>query len=108
TPEESIPAGGGNFPATRWSVVIAARSDDSAERARALDVLFAADWKPGYTTVRLKFSKSPEEAQDLTQGFFAELLERDLLSGFEPKKSRLRTYIRLCADSVVLNEHNAP
>ena len=104
TPEESIPAGGGNFPATRWSVVAAARSDDSAERARALDVLFAAYWKPVYKYVRLKFSKSPEEAQDLTQGFFAELLERDLLSGFEPKKSRLRTYIRLCADSFVLNE----
>ena len=69
-----------------------------------MDVLFAAYWKPVYKYIRLKFSKSPEEAQDLTQGFFAELLERDLLSRFTPEKSRLRTYIRLCADSFVLNE----
>ena len=103
-PVESIPAGGGNFPPTRWSVVAAARSDDSAERARALNVLFAAYWKPVYKYIRLKFSKRPEEAQDLAQGFFAELLERDLLSRFTPEKSRLRTYIRLCADSFVLNE----
>jgi len=104
SPNESIVQGGGNFPPTRWSVIAAARSDDPAERTRALDVLFAAYWKPVYKYIRLKFSKPPEEAQDLTQGFFAELLERDLLSRFEPKKSRLRTYIRLCADSFVLNQ----
>ena len=104
SPKESTVQGGENFPPTRWSVVAAARSDDSAERARALDVLFAAYWKPVYKYIRLKFSKPPEEAQDLTQGFFAKLLERKLLSRFTPEKSRLRTYIRLCTDSFVLNE----
>ena len=103
-PRESTVQGGENFPPTRWSVVAAARSDDSAERARALDVLFAAYWKPVYKYIRLKFSQPPEEAQDLTQGFFAKLLERKLLSRFTPEKSRLRTYMRLCADSFVLNE----
>src|SRR5215475_1034441 len=97
--KESIVQEGGNFPPTRWSVVAAARSDDSAERTRALDVLFAAYWKPVYKYIRLKFSRPPEDAQDLTQGFFAAPLERDLLSRFMPEKSRLRTYIRLCADS---------
>ncbi len=94
----------GNFPPTHWSVVVAARSNDSAERTRALDVLFAAYWKPVYKYIRLKFSRPPDDAQDLTQGVFAELLERNLLSRFDPGKSRLRTYIRLCADSFVLNE----
>lgn len=98
------PIAGGNFPPTRWSVVEAARSDDSTERARALDALCTAYWKPVYKYIRLKFSKPPDDAQDLTQGFFAELLERDLLSRFDPAKSRLRTYIRLCTDSFVLNE----
>jgi RNA polymerase sigma factor (sigma-70 family) len=101
---ESIAGHGGNFPPTRWSVLEAVRSADSSERIRALDVLFAAYWKPVYKYVRLKFSKLPDQAQDLTQGFFVELLERDLLSRFDPGKSRLRTYIRLCADSFVLNE----
>jgi RNA polymerase sigma factor (sigma-70 family) len=95
---------GGNFPPTRWSVIEAARSKDLTERTRALEALCSAYWKPVYKYLRLKFSKPPDAAQDLTQGFFAELLERDLLSRFEPAKSRLRTYIRLCADSFVLNE----
>lgn len=97
-------APGENFPPTRWSVVEAARSGDPDQRTRALDTLFAAYWKPVYKYIRLKYSKDPDESQDLTQGFFIELLERDLLSRFDPEKSRLRTYIRLCADSFVLNK----
>ena len=103
-PKDSFALGGGNFPATRWSVIAAVRSGDSNERARGLELLCAAYWKPVYKYIRLKYSKEPEEAQDLTQGLFIELLERDLLSRFDPEKSRLRTYIRLCADSFVLNE----
>jgi RNA polymerase sigma factor (sigma-70 family) len=102
--DHSFVPGGGNFPQTRWSVIAAARSNDTAERARALDVLFAAYWKPVYKYIRLKFSQAPDEAQDLTQGFFLELFERDLLSRFDAEKSRLRTYVRLCVDSFVLNQ----
>lgn len=96
-----------SFPLTRLSVLAAARSEDAAERTRALDLLFAAYWKPVYKYLRLKYSQAPQDAQDLTQGFFAELLERDLLSRFDPAKSRLRTYLRLCADSFALNEIKA-
>ena len=98
---------GESFPLTRLSVLAAARSQDAAERARALDTLFAAYWKPVYKYIRLKFSQSPQDAQDLTQGFFVELLERKLLSRFDPTKSRLRSYLRLCVDSFVLNEMKA-
>ena len=98
---------GESFPLTRISVVAAARSQDSAERSRALDTLFAAYWKPIYKYLRLKYSQAPQDAQDLTQGFFAELLERGLLARFDPAKSRLRTYLRVCADSFVLNEIKA-
>jgi RNA polymerase sigma factor (sigma-70 family) len=101
---DAFSTGGGNFPQTRWSLIAAARSDNSEDRSLALDTLFAAYWKPVYKYIRLKFSQAPEQAQDLTQGFFLELLERELLSRFDAKKSRLRTYIRLCADSFVLNE----
>jgi len=100
-------APGESFPLTRLSVLAAARSRDGAERARALGILFTAYWKPVYKYIRLKFSQSPQDAQDLTQGFFAELLERELLCRFDPAKSRLRTYLRLCADSFALNEIKA-
>src|SRR5262249_9555443 len=100
-------ATGESFPLTRLSVLAAARSQDAAERARALDILFAAYWKPVYKYICLKFSQSAQDAQDLTQGFFAELLERELLSRFDPAKSRLRSYLRLCADSLEPNEIKA-
>lgn len=100
-------APGESFPLTRLSVLAAVRSEDTEERSRALDLLFAAYWKPIYKYLRLKYSQAPQDAQDLTQGFFAELLERDLLSRFDPVKSRLRTYLRLCADSFALNEIKA-
>lgn len=96
-----------SFPLTRLSILAAARSQDAAERARALEILFACYWKPVYKYIRLKFSQCPQDAQDLTQGFFAELLERQLLCRFDPAKSRLRTYLRLCADSFALNELKA-
>jgi RNA polymerase sigma-70 factor (ECF subfamily) len=55
----------------------------------------------------LRWNRTAPDAQDLTQGFFAELLERELLKRFDPAKSRLRTYLRLCADSFVMNEDKA-
>jgi RNA polymerase sigma factor (sigma-70 family) len=105
--QDAFTQGGGRFPATRWSVVEAARSQNSDERARALETLFAAYWKPVYKYVRLRWSRPPEDAQDLTQGFFMELLDRGLLARFDPQKSRLRTYLRLCVDSFAANTEKA-
>src|ERR1700719_1609648 len=98
---------GDPFPATRWSVVDAVKSANPAEQARALDTLFAAYWKPVYKYVRLRWNRPAEDAQDLTQGFFAEVLERELLAKYSPAKSKLRTYLRLCVDSFVMNEEKA-
>ena len=103
-PYDSQPCGGDKFPLTRWSVIDAARSTDEAARDRALATLFAAYWRPVYKYIRIRWNRPPEDAQDLTQGFFAELLERDLLAKYDPAKSRLRTYLRICADSFVMNQ----
>jgi RNA polymerase sigma factor (sigma-70 family) len=100
-------AGGGRFPATRWSVVEAARSREPAQRERALETLFAAYWRPVYKYVRLRWNRPPADSQDLTQAFFMELLERDLFSKFDPAKSRLRTYLRICVDSFAANVEKA-
>ena len=98
---------GDQFPVTRWSVIDAVKSKDPEEQTRALDTLFAAYWKPVYKYVRLRWNRPADDAQDLTQGFFAEMLERDLLAKYDPAKSRLRTYLRLCADSFVMNQEKA-
>ena len=101
------PEGGDRFPATRWSVIDAARSDDPGDRERALETLCAAYWKPVYKYVRVRWNRPAEDAQDLTQGFFAELLERDLLAKYDPAKGHLRTYLRVCIDTFVMNQDKA-
>jgi len=102
--QDDFQPGGDRFPLTRRSVIEAARSIDREERERALEALCAAYWKPVYKYVRWRWNWAANDAQDLTQGFFAELFERELLDKFDPKKSRLRTYLRVCVDSFVMNE----
>jgi len=105
--EEDLQAGGDRFPPTRRSVIEAVRSIDAEEREGALEALCVAYWKPVYKYVRWRWNRPAEVAQDLTQGFFVEVLERELLEKFDPNKSRLRTYLRICVDSFVMNEDKA-
>src|SRR6266849_3653348 len=104
THDESM---GDRFPSTRWSVIEGIRSSDEAERTRATETICRAYWKAVYKYVRLRWNRTAEDAQDLTQGFFAEMLERELLAKYDPAKSRLRTYLRLCVDSFVMNQEKA-
>jgi RNA polymerase sigma factor (sigma-70 family) len=105
--QDKLTDGDGRFPATRWSVIEGVRSADGEERKRALDRLCETYWKPVYKYVRLRWNRDAADAQDLTQGFFVELLERELLNRFDAGKSRLRTYLRLCVDSYVMNQDKA-
>jgi len=105
--ENDFQPGGDRFPLTRRSVIEAIGSIDAEEREQALESLCAAYWRPIYKYIRLRWNRPSDEAQDLTQGFFVEAFERELLERFDPKKSRLRTYLRLCVDSFVSNESKA-
>jgi RNA polymerase sigma factor (sigma-70 family) len=107
TEDTKIGGAGGRFPATHWSAVLAARSDDPAERSRGLEAIAVAYWKPIYKYVRIRWGKSNEDAKDLTQDFFAKLLEKEYLEDFDPAKARLRTFLRICADRFVANEAKA-
>jgi RNA polymerase sigma factor (sigma-70 family) len=95
------------FPATRWSAVVAARSVDPEERTRALAAIVSAYWKPIYKYLRIRWNKSNEDAKDVTQDFFTQLIEKQYLSDFDPAKSRLRTFLRVCVDHFVANQAKA-
>jgi len=95
------------FPATRWSVIEGTRSPHTEERRRAFDVLVSVYWKPVYTYIRLHWKKDHELAKDLTQEFFSRLIEKNLLDRFDPGRARLRTYLRVCVDGLVMNEDKA-
>jgi RNA polymerase sigma factor (sigma-70 family) len=95
------------FPATRHSIVAAIRSERSDVRRSAFDTLVTAYWKPVFKYVRLKWHASPEDAADLTQGFFLRAFEKDFFAGFDPSRARFRTYLRTCLDAFVSNARKA-
>src|SRR4030095_5558738 len=87
----SFDSGGGAFVTTHWSVVLAAQGHSTAGD-EALEKLCRTYWWPLYGFVR-RNGHNPEEAQDLTQGFFELLLERHDLNAVRREKGRLRSYL---------------
>ena len=77
---------------TQWSQVLAARDGSETEARRALEGLCQTYWQPLYAYVRHQ-GASPDEASDLTQAYFTELLEKDLLADVDPTKGRFRAYL---------------
>jgi len=94
----SLSAIGGNahhgpaaFATTHWSVVLQAQGDSPAAQ-EALEKLCRTYWRPVYGFVRRQ-GTAPAEAEDLTQGFFAQLLERGSLNAVRKEKGRLRSFL---------------
>jgi hypothetical protein len=95
------------FPATRHSIIERIRSGGADIRRHAFGDLVLGYWKPVYAHLRLTWRFDPDEAQDATQGFFAEAYEKGWLERFEPAKARFRTFVRVCADRFVQNRRQA-
>ncbi len=93
-----------DFPTTRRSAIVAARSADAAERRQALGALVAAYWKPVYKLIRLEWGASGEDAQDLTQGFFTRAIEKGFFADYDPARASFRTFLRTCLSGFVANE----
>ncbi len=82
-----------SFPATRWSIISAARSGDAPAAARtALDDLCRLYWFPLYAFAR-RTGLSPEDAEDATQSFFLGILKSNLMAAADPSKGRMRTFL---------------
>ena len=96
-----------NFPPTRLSVVARTRSADQETRRLAFETLIEAYWKPTYKYLRLKWKLDADAASDLTQEFFTNALEKDVLARYDADKARFRTYLRLCLDGFAANARKA-
>jgi RNA polymerase sigma-70 factor (ECF subfamily) len=93
--DETLPlamAGGGTFHTTHWSVVLAARQADAPGARQALEQLCRVYWYPLYAYLRRAGWAEPD-AQDLTQGFFAHLLEHQTLDRVAREKGRFRSFL---------------
>jgi DNA-directed RNA polymerase specialized sigma24 family protein len=92
------------FTTTHWSMVLEAQGPTPAAQA-ALGKLCSNYWRPIYGFVRRQ-GVGAEEAQDLTQGFFALLLERRDLDAVRKEKGRLRSYLLTSVKHFLTNERN--
>jgi DNA-directed RNA polymerase specialized sigma24 family protein len=95
------------FPLTRHSLLERIRTTNAELRRVAFDDAVGGYWKPVYTHLRLTWHLPPEDAQDVTQGFFAEAFEKGWFERFDPGKARFRTFIRVCVDRYALNARQA-
>jgi RNA polymerase sigma factor (sigma-70 family) len=93
------------FVTTHWSVVLAAQSGSPAAD-EALETLCRNYWRPIYGFVRRQ-GCGPEEAQDLTQSFFARLLERRDLDVVRRERGRLRSYLLVSLKHFLTDERRA-
>src|SRR6266404_3548345 len=91
------------FATTHWSVVLAAGDARAPEQALALERLCRTYWRPLYAFVR-RHGHRPEEAQDLTQAFFARLLERSDLENVRREKGRFRSCLLVSLKRFLANE----
>jgi RNA polymerase sigma factor (sigma-70 family) len=88
-------------------VVVGLASPNVETRRVAFDALVSAYWRPVYKYVRIKWRADRDDAADLTQEFFARAFEKGSLGRFDPARARFRTYLRVCLDGFVANEHKA-
>lgn len=101
---DSAPAAHGQFTTTHWSVVLAAGQSGSPASASALEQLCRAYWYPLYAFVR-RLGHSPADAQDLTQGFFAYLLEHHLVARADREAGRFRSFLLGSLKHFLAHEH---
>lgn len=81
-----------SFDTTRWSLILRTRDADPRQARAALEELCQIYWQPLYAYLR-KTGQDPESARDLTQGFFAQLLERKDLDKADPARGRFRSFL---------------
>jgi RNA polymerase sigma-70 factor (ECF subfamily) len=101
-PDETSAA---RFTSTSWTVVAQAREPNSPEARQALAALCQAYWYPMYAFVRRR-GHSAHEAEDLTQGFFADLLARDSLKEVDPSKGKFRSFLLAALQHFLSNQRD--
>jgi RNA polymerase sigma-70 factor (ECF subfamily) len=101
---EHFPAVAREFSTTHWSVVLAAGDGESPQAGTALEQLCQTYWYPLYAHVRRR-GHDVDEARDLTQGFFAEMLARHAIAHADPNRGRFRTFLLTALDHHLHHHH---
>ena len=91
------------FETTHWSIILSAGRSDSTHAREAAEKFCAAYWYPLYAFVRRQ-GHGPDDAQDLTQEFFARLLARRSLGQVDPAKGKFRSFLLAALKHFLANE----
>ncbi|HSU67670.1 MAG TPA: sigma-70 family RNA polymerase sigma factor [Tepidisphaeraceae bacterium] len=106
-PADHPPASPRRFVTTRWSVVLTAGRERSANTDPAahdaLTILCQSYWFPLYAYIRRRGCNA-EDAQDLTQAFFVRILEKDVLTAADPQRGRFRSFLLTTLKNFLANE----
>ena len=102
-PSPAAARAGRKFATTRWSQVLAAGHAPSSDSREALARLCEAYWYPLYSYVR-RWGYDADQAQDLTQAFFATLLEKHYLRAADPSRGRFRSFLLASLKHFLSNE----
>ena len=97
-------AAAGRFRTTHWSLVLRAAGTEEEAAQAALERLCTGYWPAVYTFI-LRRGNEPETAQDLTQAFFARLLEKEWLRQADATKGRFRTFLLTAVTRFLANTH---
>lgn len=96
-------AAGDVFATTRWTLVLAAGQRATPQATQALEELCRTYWFPLYAYVRRR-GRAREDAEDLTQTFFARLMERNDLAGLSAERGRFRAFLLAALKHFLANE----
>src|ERR1035441_178085 len=91
------------FASTQWSIVVAARSRHTEAGEAAMAALCGRYWRPLYSYVRRR-GYSTEDAQDLTQAYFARLLEKNFLDQADAGRGKFRSFLLASLKHFLANE----
>lgn len=105
SPDPGCPGQVAAFPTTHWSVVLKAGEESNAAAASAMEALCRSYWYPLYAYVRRK-GHTPGDAEDLTQGFFARLLQKNFLSTVDQRKGKFRSFLLASLEHFLAKEWN--
>ena len=93
------------FDSTQWSLVLQAQRTSSPDAPAALAQLCEQYWFPLYAYVR-SLGKDIHQAQDLTQGFFAQLIEKNYVGDADPSRGKFRTFLLTSLNHFLANEYD--
>ena len=105
--DTTLGGGARSFPTTQWSQILAAQDPTQPGHRDRLDALLRAYWKPAYAYIRVGWRKSNEDAKDLTQAFFARLLQNGRIAAIQADGGRFRSYLKQALKNFLIDADRA-